>query len=336
MRQRLQHGSGHLRVPGRGERLARLVEAVVLRQPLRVWEVHAVAQPRRGVPSHQREGVVPVSRADVHRQKPCVIAKLGVHLLGVRGVCASPACKMRSALAQRWRIPPCIKRAHHLHQLLLPPVLADDGDGLVEFLGLDVHCGCGLEVGHLLRPLCLPLDELLHDTAVAPLSRRVLLRPRLGLVELPQVREHLHSALHSVRLGVHLGRLLVLALVCEHLRLEHALGVAQAQSLLDAVEELDVAHVPDADEGLARHHQAHAVQRRHGQQSPVALRDSQARHCVRGVVLLVLQVAVEARRLWHVNGLHTDVVQAENFGALEAHHEPLQLLLVHRKIPCLD
>ncbi|KAK7826347.1 hypothetical protein U0070_021361 [Myodes glareolus] len=35
--------------------------------------------------------------------------------------------------------------------------------------------------------------------------------------------------------------------------------------------------------------------------------------------------------LWHLHGRHREDVKAENFGAIVANHEPLQLLLVHRE-----
>mmetsp|Transcript_49321 Transcript_49321/g.91830 ORF Transcript_49321/g.91830 Transcript_49321/m.91830 type:complete len:648 (+) Transcript_49321:2089-4032(+) len=122
----------------------------------------------------------------------------------------------------------------------------------------------------------------------------------------------------------------------EHLGEEDVVGEARLAALLYSVEQLDVAHVAHADERLARNLQRHALNGLHGQEPPVVLRHSEARHLVGGGVVVELQVAVQACALGHVDGLHAHVVQAEYLRSFEAHHKPLQLLLVDGEVARLD
>ena len=152
-----------------------------------------------------------------------------------------------------------------------------------------------------------------------------------------QVREHGDGLVGLVGALVHAGGVVVLALVRQDLRQELlVVRVALLARRLDGVDEVDVPHVAHTDEGLAGHVELHGLECGHGEQAPVAVRDAQAGHLVRHLPVADADVAVQRRGLRHVDGLHGDVVQAEDLGAVEADHEALHLLLVHREVAGLD
>mmetsp|Transcript_23918 Transcript_23918/g.80748 ORF Transcript_23918/g.80748 Transcript_23918/m.80748 type:complete len:237 (-) Transcript_23918:1490-2200(-) len=163
----------------------------------------------------------------------------------------------------------------------------------------------------------------------------------LGLVPLPQLCVHLHGGVELFGAAEVLGRLCVLPLEGEDLCGDQLLlfvreAGAVAVLLRDPVEQVDVPHVADPDEGLAGDVEAQALQGVKGQQPPIGLCDAKASHLVGCLEVLLLDVAVQRGALGHVDGLHGDVVQAENLGALEADHEALELLHVRREAAGLD
>jgi hypothetical protein len=67
-------------------------------------------------------------------------------------------------------------------------------------------------------------------------------------------------------------------------------------------------------------------------QTPVALRDAQARHGVRQVVFFPRQETRHARRLRHVHGPRARLVQAKRLAPLEPDDEAVHALRLHREI----
>ena len=185
----------------------------MVRQPCRVGQVHPVLQ-RRAVPDHP-ERVVPTLALHEQLEQTRVVAELVVRLARVRDI--PPAREVPRARAQGLGVA-LAERAHHLRQLVLVVRLPEQRDGFVPLLRLHVHLRGGGVVGNLLRPLRLPVRKLPHR-AVSRAARAggVFLRPRLGLVELPQVGEHLHRFLHLARLRERLRGLLEQTLVRQRL-----------------------------------------------------------------------------------------------------------------------
>mmetsp|Transcript_135567 Transcript_135567/g.321262 ORF Transcript_135567/g.321262 Transcript_135567/m.321262 type:complete len:370 (+) Transcript_135567:1458-2567(+) len=172
-------------------------------------------------------------------------------------------------------------------------------------------------------------------------SLLTLQRPVLGLLPLPQLRVHLHGGMEGAGAAVVLSRLPILALEGQHLCGDQHLLVMGKAGLVpvllsDAIQQVDVPHVANADEGLPRDVEAKVLQGIQRQEPPIRLGDPKAAHSVGRLEVLLLHISVQRCALWHIDGLHGNVMQAEDLRALEAHHEALQLLHVRREVPRLD
>jgi len=73
-----------------------------------------------------------------------------------------------------------------------------------------------------------------------------------------------------------------------------------------------------------------------GELPPIAVRHAEARDLVGRRKVALLEVAVEGRRLRHVDRMHRHIVQRVDARALEAHHHALHALLVQREVARLD
>mmetsp|Transcript_8216 Transcript_8216/g.37427 ORF Transcript_8216/g.37427 Transcript_8216/m.37427 type:complete len:324 (+) Transcript_8216:3489-4460(+) len=278
----------------------------------------------------ERERVVPLLLLDVQRHQTGVVAELVVSLLGVRGI--APPSKVTRALLKHLGVSLDVEQLHDLHQLGPPVVLAHQRHGLLVLLRLDVHVHRGFVVARLLRPLRLPVDKVREGDVTAAVCLGVLLGPFLRLVEHSHVREHLHRLVRAAVLCKLVSRLDELALVRQAQRSEHKRGFALLQALLGVGHEVDVAHVTDPDEALARHLHVHPRVRRETEGHEVLIRHAEASHRVRAVVVLLLNVVPHAGRVGHVDGLHADVVQAVYPGRVESHGKPFEVLGVHGEV----
>eukprot|EP00754_Rhynchopus_humris_P012586 Rhum_TRINITY_DN14297_c3_g1::Rhum_TRINITY_DN14297_c3_g1_i1::g.78660::m.78660 len=307
-------------------RLLRVVEAVVERQPLGVGQedVGGVGQALRRL--QQLEGLVPLLHRDVQLHQVLRVADLLVRLAPVRVRVVAPEVLAAQTDGLHLRL---AELAAHLDHPRQPPVLAHQRDRLHVVAGGQPEDGGVAGRARLLSPGGLAADEVLQVLVVRA--------DLLGLLPHLQVRVHLDGLLLVSDLAEERRRLLVLALVREDLGQEDAVvDVRAAPVQLDLVEELDVAHVADADERLARGGEVQVRQRLHSQHAPVVLRHAEARDLVPAVVVLLLEVAVERRALRHVDGAHRHVQQAEDLRPLEAYNEALQLLLVDGEVAGLD
>mmetsp|Transcript_78083 Transcript_78083/g.137783 ORF Transcript_78083/g.137783 Transcript_78083/m.137783 type:complete len:276 (-) Transcript_78083:1278-2105(-) len=139
------------------------------------------------------------------------------------------------------------------------------------------------------------------------------------------------------RLGEVLCGLLVLALVCIDLCQEQLVVCPPQPALqLNLVKQLNVSHVPNPDEGLASNLEVQATEGLDGKNAPIIFSGAQACNLVGVKVVLLFQVPVDTDGLRDVNGVHSHEVEAENLGPFEPHNEALQLLLMDRKVACLD
>mmetsp|Transcript_43583 Transcript_43583/g.102718 ORF Transcript_43583/g.102718 Transcript_43583/m.102718 type:complete len:206 (+) Transcript_43583:1567-2184(+) len=163
----------------------------------------------------------------------------------------------------------------------------------------------------------------------------------LGVIPLSQLCVHLHGHLVVLGLAEELGCLTVLALEGKNLRSDELLllcckAALVAILLCDAIQKVDVAHISHSDESFPCNVKAQALQGIKCQQPPVTFGDTKAGHLEGRLEVLLLDVTVERRTLRHVDRLHGNVVEAEDLGALEAHHEPLELLHVRWEGARLD
>mmetsp|Transcript_82798 Transcript_82798/g.182005 ORF Transcript_82798/g.182005 Transcript_82798/m.182005 type:complete len:415 (-) Transcript_82798:730-1974(-) len=168
-----------------------------------------------------------------------------------------------------------------------------------------------------------------------------LLRPMLRFVPLSKLSVHLDGRVELLRLPEVLRSVEVLALEGQHLcRDKMFLLRREARAipvlLSDSVQQVDVPHVPNPNEGLPSDVEAERLQRVEGEETPVGLRYTEAGDFVGNFEVLLLDVAVERGTLGDVDGLHGDVVQTEDLGALEADDEALQFLHVRREISSFD
>mmetsp|Transcript_28024 Transcript_28024/g.47480 ORF Transcript_28024/g.47480 Transcript_28024/m.47480 type:complete len:418 (-) Transcript_28024:199-1452(-) len=194
---------------------------------------------------------------------------------------------------------------------------------------LHPHLGGLLPIPNLLRPACLPADEVLEVVIIRADLLRLL--PHL------QVRIHLDGLLLMARFGEILGGFLVLALVrIDFCQEQLVISAGQAPFQLDLVQQFNVSHVTNADESLAGNLEIQSTEGLNGQGSPIVFCHTQARNLVRVQIILLLKVPVHAGGLRDIDGVHGHEVQAEDLGSLEADHKALQLLLVHREVASLD
>ena len=133
--QLLEHPRRHFGPPRDSVRHPRLVEPIVIRQPVGVRQVHLLRVLR--VLLQERERVVPLVLLHVQRHQTGVVAELVVRLLGVRGV--APPRKVTRTLLNHLGVILDVEHPHDIHQLIPPVVLAHQRHGLLELLRLDVH-----------------------------------------------------------------------------------------------------------------------------------------------------------------------------------------------------
>mmetsp|Transcript_79571 Transcript_79571/g.257702 ORF Transcript_79571/g.257702 Transcript_79571/m.257702 type:complete len:955 (-) Transcript_79571:1050-3914(-) len=357
VRELLDHLQGQVGPLGLLVGVQRVVEAVVEGQPLRPGQVDL----RRvlGVLLAELEGLVPAVRLHVQRDELAHVPQLDDRLLGESVVLVVPEGLHRHLQELLLRV---CQLSHHLDEAVQRGDLREDLHGLAVLPGREVHLPGGAQVPVLLRGRRLLEDEALGDGVLRHRHRArlrglgaargrgagglragplALLGPVLGLVPVPELRVHLHGQVVLLGPAEALRRLAVLALEGHDLRCDELLLLVRktrpvAILLRDAVQEVDVPHVADPDEGLARDVEPQALQGIQREQAPVCIRDPEARNLVRSLEVLLLDVPVQRRALRHVDRLHRDVVEAEDLGALEADDEALQLLHVRREGPGLD
>mmetsp|Transcript_9414 Transcript_9414/g.27996 ORF Transcript_9414/g.27996 Transcript_9414/m.27996 type:complete len:589 (+) Transcript_9414:1058-2824(+) len=363
VRELLDHLQREVRTPRLLVRVEGIVEAVIEGEPLRPGEVDLRRVLRMLLA--QRERLVPAVGLHVQGDEHAHVAHLddgllreGVVLMGPEGL---------HGLLQQARLV-LRELPDHLDQAVQGADLDEDLHRLPGLPRREVHLARRAEVAVLLGGGRLLQDEALRNRLLgslrarrgvacgggrdgahrvrdglqsAPAALLALLRPVLRLVPLPQLRVHLHGHVVLLRAAEVLRRLGVLALEGQDLRGDQLLLLVREVGAVpvlvrDPVEQINVPHVADANEGLARDVEVLALQGVERQESPVGLRDAEAGDPIGRLEVLLLDVPVQRRALRHVDGLHRDVVEAEDLRALEAHDEALQLLHVRREVPRLD
>ena len=93
---------------------------------------------------------------------------------------------------------------------------------------------------------------------------------------------------------------------------------------------------PSTYKCFPRNFQFHLLQRFGPEQAPIVFRYTKACHAVRLVVFAVFQVTVQRCALGHIDSLHGDHIQTENFASSKAYDETLHLLAVNGVGPGLD
>ena len=330
--QLLEHPRRHFGPPRDSVRHPRLVEPIVIRQPVGVRQVHLIRVLR--VLLQERERVVPLVLLHVQRHQTGVVAELVVRLLGVRGV--APPCKVTRTLLNHLGVILDVEQPHDLHQLIPPVVLAHQRHGLLELLRLDVHVHRGFVIARLLRPLSLAVNKIFEGDVSAAVRLGVLLGPYLRFVEHSHFREHLHRLVRAATLGVLLGRLVKLALIREAQSSEHKRRLTLLEPLLSVGHEVDVLHVAAPDEALTRHLQVHPPVSRESEVHEVLIRHAKARNRIRAVKVPFLDVILHAPRVRHDDGLHADVVQAVYLRCVETHGKTVEVLRVNGEVRRLD
>mmetsp|Transcript_102146 Transcript_102146/g.284437 ORF Transcript_102146/g.284437 Transcript_102146/m.284437 type:complete len:378 (-) Transcript_102146:1770-2903(-) len=294
-------------------RIERIVKTVVESQPLCPRQVDLRRVLRMLLA--ELESLVPAVRLHMQGNQLPHIAQLDDGLLRKSVVLVLPKGfdgHLQELCVCRRQLP------HHLDEAVQGRDLDEDLHGLTVLARREVHLAGRAQVSVLLRGGGLLQDQALCNGVIlgedvlmlfgvaacvgsgpgAGTSLLALLGPMFGLIPLPQLCVHLHSHVILLCSAVELGRLAVLALEGQHLRCDELLLLVSeacpvAILLRNPVEQVNVAHVPNADEGLAGDVEAQALQRIQRQQAPVGIGDAKARDLVGCLEVLLFNVSVQ-------------------------------------------